>query len=55
MKMESFLEIQEKGVYKELTVVNLEKFDIIGFIFSKLDQFDKEIRKSKSFKNKDKN
>jgi len=46
-------EIKENGVYEELTAVNLEKFDFIGFIFSKLDQFNREIRKSKSFKNKD--
>lgn len=45
-------EIREKGVYIELSAVNLEKFDFIGFIFLKLDQFNKEIRESKSFKDK---
>lgn len=45
-------EIKENGVYEEFTAVNLEKFDFIGFIFSKLDEFNQEIRESKSFKNK---
>lgn len=40
--------IKEKGLYKELCAVNLEKFDFIGFVFSKIDQFNQEIKKSKS-------
>ena len=46
-------EIQKEGVYKETTAVDLGKFDFSGFILLKLDQFSEEIRKSKSFKNKD--
>ena len=43
-------EIQKEGVYKEFTAVNLEKFDFMDFIFSKLNQFNKEIRNSESYK-----
>lgn len=44
--------IKKKGLYRELCAINTEKFDFIGFIFSKLDQFNKEIRESKSLRSK---
>ncbi|MFW9970054.1 MAG: hypothetical protein ACFFDF_07615 [Candidatus Odinarchaeota archaeon] len=39
--------IQEKGIYKEECAINLEKFDFIGFLLSKIDYYNKEIQKSK--------
>lgn len=44
--------IKKKGLYREFCAINTERFDFIGFILSKLDQFNKEIRETKSFLNK---
>jgi len=39
--------IKENGLYNEVCAINLEKFDFIGFIFSKIDQFNKDIERNK--------
>ncbi|KKN07067.1 hypothetical protein LCGC14_1070910 [marine sediment metagenome] len=39
--------IQEKGLYKEDCIINLEKFDFMRFLLSKIDYYNEEIQKSK--------
>ena len=39
--------IQEKGLYKEESTINLEKFDFMRFLLSKIDYYNQEIQKSK--------
>ncbi len=39
--------IQEKGLYKEDCTINLEKFDFVRFLLSKIDYYNQEIQKSK--------
>lgn len=39
--------IQEKGLYKEDCTINLEKFDFMRFLLSKIDYYNQEIQKGK--------